>query len=388
MRSRLLVLALMALPLSAGTLTIGSGTADIPEGTSITIHALPAPSGKVFDRWTGDTGGVADVTAADTTLTMPAGDVSLTATYKDVVLPPPPPSDTASVSALMETDPVGDPDDMWLWENPNGLGGSLLFSTDKLNREIVWYDLNGEKLGSLYEAGRPNNIDGRGNIMVTNLRNTAQLAVFEVSSSGPTLVKTTNNPAGAQEPYGLCVYKSPTSGKLYAFCSGYSRNVYQTDLETGQRIRTIHTSLVEGLCAHDASGRLFIAQENGTVLVIGAEPGDGDSPTTVASGLPGDLEGVAVVGDLYVIVSLQGISEFAVFDLNAPFASRGRFQIVGSGDIDGTSATDGIAWHAGNYGATFPSGIFFAHDDENGTGRNIKAVPWEKIAAALGLATP
>jgi uncharacterized repeat protein (TIGR02543 family) len=68
------------------TLTVnqgsGSGTyaADVP----VNITANPPATGKAFDAWTGDVTGVADVHSASTTLTMPAGNVSLTATYKDV----------------------------------------------------------------------------------------------------------------------------------------------------------------------------------------------------------------------------------------------------------------------------------------------------------------
>jgi hypothetical protein len=40
--------------------------------------------GKTFDRWTGDTQYVASVTSSNTTVTMPATNVSVTATYKDV----------------------------------------------------------------------------------------------------------------------------------------------------------------------------------------------------------------------------------------------------------------------------------------------------------------
>ena len=66
------------------TVNSGSGDGEYAEGASVTITADAAPEGKVFDKWTTNNGGsFADVTATSTTFTMPAGDVTVTATYKD-----------------------------------------------------------------------------------------------------------------------------------------------------------------------------------------------------------------------------------------------------------------------------------------------------------------
>jgi len=68
------------------TLTVDSGTGDgqYAEGTVVDISADPAPSGQAFDEWIGDTENVADVTAADTTITMPPSDATVTAVYVNV----------------------------------------------------------------------------------------------------------------------------------------------------------------------------------------------------------------------------------------------------------------------------------------------------------------
>ena len=77
-------------PLSPITyiVTVVSGTANptsAPAGTTVTIIASPAPSGKVFDKWTANIPGVAfaSETSATTTFTMPASSFTVTATYKD-----------------------------------------------------------------------------------------------------------------------------------------------------------------------------------------------------------------------------------------------------------------------------------------------------------------
>jgi len=67
------------------TLTVNSGTGDgdYVEGQIADIQADAPASGKVFDEWVGDTSGIANVDASSTTLTMPAADAEITATYED-----------------------------------------------------------------------------------------------------------------------------------------------------------------------------------------------------------------------------------------------------------------------------------------------------------------
>ena len=56
------------------------------EDTRVTLTANAAPSGKEFDKWVVEKGNItlADANSATTTFTMPAGEVSVKATYKDV----------------------------------------------------------------------------------------------------------------------------------------------------------------------------------------------------------------------------------------------------------------------------------------------------------------
>ena len=70
------------------TLTVdpGNGSGAYPEGTVVNISAHPLPTGMVFDQWTGDVGAVADVDKASTTLTMPASNVTIAATFLNSLL--------------------------------------------------------------------------------------------------------------------------------------------------------------------------------------------------------------------------------------------------------------------------------------------------------------
>jgi hypothetical protein len=66
------------------TLTVnnGSGSGEYASGRQVDIVANAAPQGSVFDRWIGDSSYVADQSAAMTTVTMPAQNILVTATYR------------------------------------------------------------------------------------------------------------------------------------------------------------------------------------------------------------------------------------------------------------------------------------------------------------------
>ncbi|MBD5455998.1 MAG: leucine-rich repeat protein [Lachnospiraceae bacterium] len=62
----------------------GSGSGEYAAGSIVAINAYAMSSGQVFDKWTTSTAGVgfADPNAISTTFTMPAANVTITATYK------------------------------------------------------------------------------------------------------------------------------------------------------------------------------------------------------------------------------------------------------------------------------------------------------------------
>jgi hypothetical protein len=65
------------------TVDNGGGDGSYEAGTTVNISADNAPSGKLFDQWTGDVDAVADVGDPTTSVTMPSSAVTVTATYKD-----------------------------------------------------------------------------------------------------------------------------------------------------------------------------------------------------------------------------------------------------------------------------------------------------------------
>ena len=82
--------------------TVNKGTANpitALAGTTITIIAAAPEEGYVFDKWVSTDGVVfADANSETTTFTMPEGDVTVTATYKPVVVPPTPAPSSSGLS--------------------------------------------------------------------------------------------------------------------------------------------------------------------------------------------------------------------------------------------------------------------------------------------------
>jgi hypothetical protein len=68
------------------TVNSGSGDGNYEEGSNVNITADEAPAGQEFDGWIVNSGNasIADINAASTSLTLSAGDASVTATYKDI----------------------------------------------------------------------------------------------------------------------------------------------------------------------------------------------------------------------------------------------------------------------------------------------------------------
>ncbi|MBI3858134.1 MAG: hypothetical protein HY293_20830, partial [Planctomycetes bacterium] len=81
------------------TLTVNSGTGDgsYASGTAVTITANAPAAGMLFDQWTGAT--VANATASTTTLTMPAANTTVTATYAASGAPLSPPWSDGDIGA-------------------------------------------------------------------------------------------------------------------------------------------------------------------------------------------------------------------------------------------------------------------------------------------------
>ncbi|MNU34743.1 3-phytase precursor [compost metagenome] len=325
-----------------------------------------------------------------------------------------------AVVAVAETAPVGSPgdaaDDPAIWADPANPANSLVIGTDK-KAGLNLYDMQGHVIQHLSD-GKMNNVDlregfmlgGQPIVLVTaSDRTNKAVAIYRLDTEARRLINVADGvqPTGQGDPYGQCMYRSPRSGKTYVFINdsnGEKRQWELVDAGNGKvravRVRDFaFSSQVEGCVADDASGLLFVAEEDVGLWRLSAEPNGGSAMTMVARitenpALKDDMEGVGLYdlgdGRGYLVASSQGNDSYAVFRREGDQAYLGSFIVVADGarGIDGVSETDGLDVTSHNLGPGFEHGAMVAQDGRNvlpGENQNFKYVPWTSIADALGL---
>ncbi|MGH3033307.1 MAG: phytase [Gaiellaceae bacterium] len=313
-----------------------------------------------------------------------------------------------AVRAKVETTPVphsGDAaDDIAIWVNPRSRAGSTIIGTDK-DGGIAVYALSG-RLIQYRPAGRMNNVDlrggfplggGRVTLVTASNRSNDSIAIYRVAPRTRRLVDVRARVIGVgMNVYGLCMYRSPRTGRYYVFVTSESGEVQQWRLfRHGSRVdaRQVRSfqvgSVSEGCVADDPLRRLYVGEESTGIWRYGAEPGSGETRTLVDSTgggghLTADVEGLAIAkgprGGGFLAASSQGSSTFVLYGRRTN-AYLKTFRIVAGARIDGVSDTDGIEVNTAGLGPLFPRGVFVAQDGDNGgPHQNFKLVPWPVVA--------
>jgi 3-phytase len=330
------------------------------------------------------------------------------------------PSSVRTVEASVETEPVMDhgdaADDPAIWVHPDDPARSRIIAAQK-KRGIEVYDLVGRRVQQLAD-GRMNNVDLRQNvqlggrprdIVAASNRTHRLLSIYEVDRRTGMLRDAAANPipTGMRDPYGLCMYRSAASGKLYVFINNSDHGEFrQWELEaSADRIgaRLVREFAVgtqaEGCAADDATGALYVAEEDVGLWRYKAEPDGGAERVRIdhtgkGGRLEADVEGVAILpgadGKGFLVVSNQGADNYALYRREGDNAFIGHFSVIANDDlgIDGASETDGLDVTASPLGPAFPHGLLVVQDGRNiapAERQNFKLVPWEQVAAALGL---
>jgi 3-phytase len=331
---------------------------------------------------------------------------------------PPPPS-AHTVQADVETTPVdtyGDAaDDPAIWVNPADPARSLVIGTNKkLGLDV--YDLSGKRVQQLPD-GRLNNVDLRPGfrlggrdvtIVVASNRTHKSISVYAIDPDTLRLVDVAAGviPTGLSDPYGICLYHDRRRNRFYAFVNDGDDGAFRQwqlypdgDKVRAKRVRDFAVgSQAEGCVADDASGALYVAEEDIGLWRYSADPKAGAERRLVDGikdgRLTADVEGVGLYarpdGTGYVVLSSQGTDNFAVYRREGNNEFVGFFWVVANDalGIDGVSETDGLEVSSAALGAQFPDGLLVAQDGRNITPaerQNFKFVSWAKIAAALGL---
>jgi 3-phytase len=331
-----------------------------------------------------------------------------------------PASDVRFVRPIMETAPVetdGDSaDDPAIWVDRNDPTRSIIIGTQKQSGLYV-YDLSGAVLQFLPD-GRMNNVDVRdgfrlGNqtvsLVASSNRTNDSISIYRVDPVARRLVDVADGvqATGLLDPYGLCMYRSASSGKHFVFINDGGGEMRQWELIDAGNGR-VRANLVrefrfetrpEGCVADDATGVLYVAEEDVGLWRMNAEPNGGTERTSVVTvaangALKDDLEGIGLYdlgdGRGYLVLSSQGNNSYAVFRREGANEYIGSFSVLADAarGIDGVSETDGLEVLSANLGGPYANGVFVAQDGRNiapQQNQNFKLVPWSAIADALSL---
>lgn len=329
------------------------------------------------------------------------------------------PATAHTVMPTLETPPVdtwGDAsDDPAIWVNPRNPAQSAVIATDK-DLGLYVYDLEGHLLQTLAD-GRMNNVDVRDGFIVdgkprtlvaASNRTDKSIALYFLDPATRQLARAGEPvPTGFGDPYGLCMYAEPNGAGHYVFVNNGGDGLYrqwriksQNGRAVAEQVREFSPgSQAEGCVANDATGDLYVAEEDGGFFKYSARPEGGSARHEIdrvdgANGLKADIEGVSIWhgkdGKGYVVLSNQGANNYAVYRLEGDNAFVGLFHIIADPQrgIDGVSETDGLDVTSGALGARFPDGLMVVQDGRNLSPRerqNYKYVSWRAIAEALKL---
>ncbi len=302
------------------------------------------------------------------------------------------------------------------------------------------YDLSGREL-QFFPGNKLNSVDLVDDFILASNRSEMSLDLFEmnqgtVSYLGRQALK--DSSGNALEPYGLCsgpsddtnitVFLPLKNGHLLAYHiqrqSPYAIQLIadynlgsQVSSELDSRIREIvyksavaeneldeleealtERYILEG-CVYDAKRKqVYVGMENAGIWVVPLSSSellpelllplsgswtDLDSwATEGVARISDDIEGLDIVshnGKDLLLFSVQGLSEFALYDLDAKIWVQ-NFKLRFEDDL--VSKTDGIAASSKNFGPAFPSGLLIVHDDMNTEGTQVLEANYKIISLA------
>lgn len=327
-----------------------------------------------------------------------------------VQAPPRPFYPAVHVMASDETAPVGTAaadaaDDPAIWRNAANPAASLIVGTDK-KAGLYVYGLDG-KVRDFVAAGALNNVDLRevrsGVIVVAASDRTdraePRIALFALDGATGKLTALgaqTFLPQGhaPAEAYGFCMGGALADGEMaraYVVLKdgtvAESRLVERDGAIQAEHLRNVKfATQSEGCVVDDRTGMLYVAEED-----IGIWRVDLRSASLAATvfakvgagqGLVDDVEGLALAPEGatggWLVASSQGDNAYVLLDLASAQPTK-RFRIA-AGQYGATSDTDGIELALGNFGPSYPMGLFIVQDGNNApSAQNFKLVDWSRV---------
>jgi 3-phytase len=322
--------------------------------------------------------------------------------------------ETATIEAVRETVPVrsaGDAaDDPAIWRNPADPAKSLIVATDK-DWGLNVYDLSGALRASA-AAGKVNNVDlradvrigGRDGILVAASDRSedprGKIALYALENAPVALRHLGHVPVesdGVGNVYGFCLWRR-AAHQVFAFIPFNNGDLRQYALDlsgpqpTARLVRDIKLgSRTEGCVVDDRTGQLYVGEEKRGIWRIEAAPDSKTAPFLFAAvdgvRLIPDIEGLTILPKGakagMLLASSQNDNAYVAYDLETGSYVR-RFRIVGSGNVDGVTDTDGLEFAPGEFGPAFPDGLLIVQDGDNAPdNQNFKLVSGSALRKAL-----
>ena len=332
------------------------------------------------------------------------------------------------LSPARSTAPVpNDPDDPAIWINAADPAKSLVFATDKMPATggLYVFRLDGTLKKAITPLDRPNNVDveygfsvgGRPiDIAVVTERLKHRLRVYGIAADGEVrdlapsgLAVLTGQPALANEPMGIALYKRPRDGAVFAIVApktgGTTNYLWQYRLaETGGAITATlvrrfgafsqlgpvpgEIGEIEAVVVDDALGYVYYSDERYGIRKYHADPDHADAAKQLAvlgrDVYQGDREGLAIYampdGAGYLVSSdqLPGATRLMIYPRNG--SARGPHdQPLLAAIPTGADETDGLDVTSTPL-PSFPNGLLAMM---NSTPRNFLLFSWTTVAAKL-----
>jgi 3-phytase len=200
---------------------------------------------------------------------------------------------------------------------------------------------------------------------------------------------------------GLCSFKSPITGRVYALGMTDSGQMEQWELFgkggalEGHLVRSVALGKgVEYCVVDDASATMYYGDEVLGVMSLPVEP-ETDAMRKIVDlpaprgGIAEEVKGLALApgadGKSLLVVSDVSAERFSVYDLEGKL--QGRFQVGAGGKVDAVGENEGLALATAAMGSAFPEGLLVVADQDNdGEHSNFKLVGWREVRTALAVA--
>jgi 3-phytase len=224
-------------------------------------------------------------------------------------------------------------------------------------------------------------------------RSRNSIDLFEVDPATGSVRPLSRLPLAMEEPYGLCMGRTPEVSIFVGDPSGNVEHWIIDDELGGRRAAVFEFDTQTEGCVYDpADGRLFVGEEDRGIWAVDPATGAREVFDRVGDGfLVADVEGLDIYADpdtgrRYLLASSQGDHTFVIYGL--PDGERLlKFAVVGdrSRGIDGAEDSDGVAVISAELPG-YPEGLLVVQDGYNRNPRqtqNFKGIDWRRIRSHL-----